>query len=159
MSVFDNYRPEQRPRLKKGLYRVEIIDAEETRSKKDAPMLVITIRPNVANARIKDFMVSTTNWFNATLTEFYECFGIEVGDENMAGWVGATGVVYLDEDGQYMRIKRYVKAGSDEEKSVDPWDGPLPERQTVRTISDAADPNEDDFPSSTSADDDDELPF
>ena len=53
MGNWDDYRREERERLKPGNYRVEIVSAEETESKKGNPMLVIGIRPNGSNITIQ----------------------------------------------------------------------------------------------------------
>jgi hypothetical protein len=154
MSVFSGYHHEERPALV-GDFRVEIVNAEEGLTKKTSvPMLTITVRPDSRNVQVKDYIVSGTDFFNATMTEFYNCFGIPEGDSEPRGWIGATGVVRFREDRenpQYSRISRYLAPESDAAKKVAPWSGPMPERQTINTLrktSDAASPE-----------DDDELPF
>ena len=67
MGNWDDYRREERERLKPGNYRVEIVSAEETESKKGNPMLVIGIRPNGSNITIKHYIVKN-DWFNRNMT-------------------------------------------------------------------------------------------
>lgn len=148
MGAFDNYRPEHQPRVSKGDYWVEIIDAKEDQTKKNHDdMIVIQVRLNKVNLRVRDYLVSTTEFFNAKLTSLMECFGIPTDNEQLRSWIGAIGVVRLTEDGEYMRISRYFHPQSEEAKRVGPWDGPIPNRMTVSSLperSDAASPEDDD---------------
>ncbi len=58
MGMFDNFVREEAPRLEPGDYRVEVTDVEETTSKTSGnAMLVITLRPNGSNIRVKHYIV------------------------------------------------------------------------------------------------------
>ena len=85
MGIFDDFVREEAPRLEPGDYRVEITDVEETVSKSSGnPMLVITVKPNNVNIRIKHYIVKN-EYFNRNLTEFYNSFNISFGDQNFLG--------------------------------------------------------------------------
>ena len=106
MGIFDDFVREEAPRLEPGDYRVEITDVEETVSKSSGnPMLVITVKPNNVNIRIKHYIVKN-EYFNRNLTEFYNSFNISFGDQNFLGWVGAVGAAKLVEElgGEVVKI-------------------------------------------------------
>lgn len=130
MGIFDDFVREEAPRLEPGDYRVEITDVEETVSKSSGnPMLVITVKPNNVNIRIKHYIVKN-EYFNRNLTEFYNSFNISFGDQNFLGWVGAVGAAKLVEDENgYMKIKRLIPL--ERQDNLPAWVGSVPVRQTV----------------------------
>lgn len=130
MGIFDDFVREEVPRLEPGDYRVEITDVEETVSKSSGnPMLVITVKPNNVNIRIKHYIVKN-EYFNRNLTEFYNSFNISFGDQNFLGWVGAVGAAKLVEDENgYMKIKRLIPL--ERQDNLPAWVGSVPVRQTV----------------------------
>ncbi len=130
MGIFDDFVREEVPRLEPGDYRVEITDVEETVSKSSGnPMLVITVKPNNVNIRIKHYIVKN-EYFNRNLTEFYNSFNIDFGDQNFLGWVGAVGAAKLVEDENgYMKIKRLIPL--ERQDNLPAWVGSVPVRQTV----------------------------
>lgn len=96
MGIFDDFVREEAPRLEPGDYRVEITDVEETVSKSSGnPMLVIHLRPNGTKIIINHYIVKN-EYFNRNMTELYDCFGIESGDKNVLGWIGAIGAAQAD---------------------------------------------------------------
>ena len=109
---------------------MEITDVEETVSKSSGnPMLVITVKPNNVNIRIKHYIVKN-EYFNRNLTEFYNSFNIDFGDQNFLGWVGAVGAAKLVEDENgYMKIKRLIPL--ERQDNLPAWVGSVPVRQTV----------------------------
>lgn len=151
MGMFDRYQYERAPKVEKGYYWVELCDYDTTPSKKGIPMITITVRLNkVPGMRIKDYIVQN-EYFNINVSRLCDCFGIEADDEKMQTWPGAIGVVLLKEDGDYMRIGRYIhREEVNTIEGLGAWEGPMPERQTISAIprSDAASPE-----------DDSELPF
>jgi hypothetical protein len=151
MSIFSTYHPEHTPRVANGDYLVEIVDFSDKPTKKGDPMLTVTVRLNKVNLRVSEYFVAGTEFFNAKLTRFYECFGIEVGDQNPRTWIGAVGAVALKEDGEYMRISRMYPKDHENAKKLE-WEGPMPERQTINSL-----PSGEVF--GGPAADDDELPF
>ena len=130
MGIFDDFVREEAPRLEPGDYRVEITDVEETVSKSSGnPMLVITVKPNNVNIRIKHYIVKN-EYFNRNLTELYNSFNIDFGDQNFLGWVGAVGAAKLVEDENgYMKIKRLIPL--ERQDNLPAWVGSVPVRQTV----------------------------
>lgn len=68
MGIFDNFVREEAPRLEPGDYRVEVTDVEETTSKTSGnAMLVITLRPNGSNIRVKHY-ICQNEYFNRNMT-------------------------------------------------------------------------------------------
>ena len=140
MGNWDDYKREERERLKPGNYRVEIVSAEETESKKGNPMLVIGIRPNGSNITIKHYIVKN-DWFNRNMTEFFDSFNIDDGDFTRATWVGAVGAAKLKEDDQgYLKVQYFLD--QDRAEKLPPWEGPIPDRQELvqlKEVEDAGD--------------------
>ena len=142
MGIFDNFVREEAPRLEPGAYRVVITDVEETTSRSSGnPMLIVHLQPNQSKVDIRHYIVKN-EYFNRNMTEFYDAFDIEFGDQNILGWVGATGAVKLAEDEQgYLKVKRLIPL--EKQDQLPPWIGPLPERQNVQAAEEVAD---DDLP-------------
>lgn len=144
MGIFDDFVREEAPRLEPGDYRVKITDVEETVSKSSGnPMLVIHLRPNGTKIIINHYIVKN-EYFNRNMTELYDCFGIESGDKNVLGWIGAIGAAKLieNEDG-YLRVKGLIKP--DKQKNLPPWEGKKPERQEITFLDENGEPD-DGFP-------------
>jgi hypothetical protein len=130
MSNWNDYQREEAPRIEAGDYRVEIVEAEESISKSSGnPMIVVTVKPNGGNIKIKHFIVKN-NYFNRNMTEFFDSFNIEEGDFNFLTWVGAVGAAKLKEDEQgYLKVAYFIK--KEKAQSLPEWIGDKPERQTV----------------------------
>lgn len=147
MSSWDDYVPEEATRLSPGDYRCEVVGVEETTSKSSGlPMIVITVKPNGSNIKIKQYIVKN-EYFNRNITSFFDSFGIERGDFNMLGWVGAVGAAKLKEDGDYLKVAWFLSPKQAEK--LPPWEGEVPERQTVTVIGDFTE----------ISDDEEDLPF
>ena len=75
------------------------------------------------------------------MTELYDCFGIESGDKNVLGWIGAIGAAKLieNEDG-YLRVKGLIKP--DKQKNLPPWEGKKPERQEITFLDENGEPDD-----------------
>lgn len=146
MSNWTDYVPEEAARLEPGDYRCEVVAAEETTSKSSgSPMIVITVKPNGSNIKVKQYIVKG-EYFNRNITSFFDSFGIERGDFNMLGWIGTVGAARFKEDGDYLKVAWFLSPQQAE--SLPPWKGPVPERQTVT-----------DFGDFSIVDGDDDLPF
>lgn len=130
MSNWDDYKREEAPRLEPGDYRVEIVDVEETTSKSSGnPMIVVTIKPNGSNIKIKHYIVKN-DYFNRNMTELFDSFNIDEGDFEFAGWIGAVGAAKLKEDENgYLRVAWFINR--DKADKLPEWMGEMPERQTV----------------------------
>lgn len=130
MSNWDDYKREEAPRLEPGDYRVEIVDVEETTSKASGnPMIVVTIRPNGSNIKIKHYIVKN-DWFNRNMTDLFDSFNIDEGDFNFVGWIGAVGAAKLKEDDNgYLEVAWFIN--KDKADKLPEWIGDMPERQSV----------------------------
>lgn len=139
MSNWDSYKREERPRLSPGDYRVEIVSVEEKESKAGNPMLVIGVRPNGSNITINHYIVKN-DWFNRNMTEFFDSFNIDDGDFTLPTWIGAVGAARLKEDDKgYLKVQYFIN--EDRAEKLPSWEGKLPERQELTTLTDM---NEDD---------------
>jgi hypothetical protein len=129
-----NYQREEQSRLSPGDYRVEIVDVQHTRSKTSGnEMLVITVKPNGSNIKIQYYIVRN-QYFNRNMTQFFDAFPqIKEGDFNFLGWVGCVGAARLKEDENgYLKVAWFLDAKRAEK--LPPWQGDVPERQTVTEI-------------------------
>ena len=141
MSNWDSYQREERPRLTPGDYRVEIVSAEEKKSKAGNPMLVIGIRPNGSNITINHYIVQGNEWTNMNLTEFFDSFNIDDGDFNLPPWIGAVGAARLKEDDKgYLKVQYFIN--KDRAEKLPPWEGKLPERQELTKLEPLEDESE-----------------
>lgn len=145
MSGFNDYQYEKSSRIEPGDYRVEIIAAEETTSKTSGKqMIVVTVKPNAGDVKIKHYTV-TGEYFNRNMSALFDSFGIEPGNFLFPTWIGAIGAARLKEDDQgYLKVAYFLSPKKAE--SLPSWDGEVPERQSVTTIA-------------PEKPDDDELPF
>lgn len=145
MSNWD-YTREESNRLSPGDYRVEIVDVQEAISKtSNNPMLVITVRPNGSNIKIQTYLVKNEH-FNRNATQFFDAFPqIQEGDFNILGWVGCVGAARLKEDENgYLKVAWFLDARRAEK--LPPWQGEMPERQTVTTLGGFTDIEDDELP-------------
>lgn len=142
MGFFDDYEVEESTRLEPGDYRVEVTNVEETVSKSSGkPMMVISLKPNQSNINVKYYIVRNDYW-KQNLTEFYDCFLIPRGDDNILTWIGAVGAAKLvEDDNGYLKVKRLLDQKRQEK--LPPWVGEVPKRQTLESIMEEADSEED----------------
>lgn len=127
-----NYKREESSNLGAGDYRFEVIGAEEQVSKSGKDMIVITLRPNGVTFFVKDYIVDG-EWFNKKMTSFFDSTGIEDGNFNFPTWVGAVGAARFKEDENgYLKVGYYMDKKRAEK--LPPWQGEMPERQTVTEI-------------------------
>lgn len=136
------YKREEADRLSAGDYRVVIVDAQEAVSKTSGnPMIVVTVRPNGSNIKIQNYIVRN-QYFNRNMTQFYDAFPqISEGDFNLLGWVGCVGAARLKEDENgYLKVAWFLDAKRAEK--LPPWQGEVPERQTVTALGDAEEVDE-----------------
>ncbi len=142
MGFFDDYEVEESTRLEPGDYRVEVTNVEEAVSKSSgAKMLVISLKPNQSNITVKYYIVRNDYW-KRNLTEFYDCFLIPRGDANILTWIGAVGAAKLvEDDNGYLKVKRLLDQKRQEK--LPPWVGEVPKRQTLESIMEEADSEED----------------
>jgi len=138
MSEWDDYKPEEAGNKCIGNHRCVIVDAEETTSKSSGlPMWVITVTPNGSKAKVKTYIVKN-EYFNRNMTAFFDSFGIERGDFNSLGWIGAMGAASFGEDDNgYLKVKWFLNEKQSE--NLPEWQGELPERQTISELPDGDD--------------------
>ena len=143
MSNWDDYKREEASRLEAGDYRVEIVDVEDTISKSSGnPMIVVTIKPNGSNIKIKHYIVKN-DYFNRNMTELFDSFNIDEGDFGFAGWIGAVGAAKLKEDENgYLKVAWFIK--KDKADKLPEWVGEMPERHSVTEFKEVN--TEDDLP-------------
>lgn len=132
-STWDDYRPEEAPKTEPGDYRCEVVDVEDTTSKSSGrPMLVITVKINGTNIKVKQYVVKN-EYFNRNITEFFDSFGIERGDFNILGWIGAVGAAkFVEDENGYLKVRWFLSP--DKAEKLPEWVGKTPERQTVTTF-------------------------
>lgn len=129
-----------------GKHRCVITAVEEAVSKTSGkPMIVVTVRPSGCKFTVKSYIVNNEN-FNKNMTSLFDAFpDIGEGNFNFIEWVGCVGAAMFKEDDQgYLKIGYWISY--DRASSLPPFEGDVPERQTVTTL------EEED-------DDDEELPF
>jgi|CZCB01.1.fsa_nt_gi hypothetical protein len=142
-----NYKREETPRAQAGDHRFEIVAAEAKVSQAGNDMIVITLKLNGYDVKVKHYIVHN-EYFNRNMTNFFDSVNIDDGDFNLPGWVGAVGAARFKEDDQgYLKVAYFIDKKRAEKLPA--WQGEMPERQTVTTLSDAKFEdvtNEDDLP-------------
>ncbi len=133
MSNWNDYKPVESENSGTGKRRCFVIAAEETTSKTSGlPMWVITVTPNGGRAKVKQYIVKN-EYFDENMTRFFDSFGIDRGDFNSLGWIGAVGAANFGEDENgYLKVIKFLTPKQAE--SISPWAGPLPERQTITAL-------------------------
>ena len=136
MSNWDDFQREDREESAKvtGRLRCVIVEAEETTSKASGlPMIVVTVKPSGCNFKVKNYIVKNEN-FNRNMTDFFDTFpSIGEGNFDFLTWVGAMGAANFGEDERgYLKIKWWVTA--DKANSLPPFEGDIPEQQSVSTL-------------------------
>lgn len=151
MNFWDNYKPERASRVEAGNYRCSVLDVEQGVSKSSGnDMFVITVGIANTNIKVKNYIVCN-EYFNRNMTAFFESFGIDEGDFETIGWIGACGAAKFEEDENgYLKVKWFLNPKQAE--SLPDWQGERPQRQSVTKIAAAA---SDGF----EAIDDDDYPF
>ena len=137
------YKREEASRLSAGDYRVAIVDAQNGISKTSSnPMITVTVQPNGSNIKIHSYIVKN-EYFNRNATQFFDAFPqIDEGDFNLLGWVGCVGAARLKEDENgYIKVAWFLDAKRAEK--LPPWQGEMPERQTVTALDGAEEVDED----------------
>ncbi|MDD3437615.1 MAG: hypothetical protein PHC64_10730 [Candidatus Gastranaerophilales bacterium] len=124
-----NYAREETPRAGAGDYRFEVINAVEDVSKSGKDMIVVSLKLNGTNITVKDYFVAG-EWFNRKVTQFFDSTNIEEGNFEFLTWIGAVGAARFKEDENgYLKVHYYLKP--EQAEKLPPWQGDMPERQTV----------------------------
>lgn len=147
MAWANDYKPEAGH--KEGDYRFEVTEAVEKTSKSSGKrMYEVSLKLNGSKITVKDYFVEGDSFCRKT-TQFFDATNIDRGDFNILTWAGAVGAAcFKKNDDGYLRVSYYIAVDTDREKKITPWQGEMPERQTVTSL--------DGLPE---ADDDTELPF
>lgn len=130
MKSWDDYKWEKPDTVEPGNYRCTIVNAEEKNSKSSGnPMIVIEIKVNGSNRKIMHYFPKNQH-FNGNMSRFFDSFDIEDGDFELLRWYGAMGACKIKEDENgYPKVAYFINQHS--AASLPPWDGILPERNTV----------------------------
>lgn len=149
MSNWSDYQREERENNTNitGKLRCVITAVEEAVSKSSGkPMIVVSVRPSGCRFSVKNYIVKNDK-FNRNMTDFFDSFpSIGEGNFDFLTWVGALGAANFGEDENgYLKVKWWITA--DRAASLPPFEGDIPEQQSVSTLTDME------------GEDDGELPF
>ena len=130
-----NYSHEEgKGTIAEGDRRCVIVNAEESVSKSSGnPMIIVTVRPSGSTAKVKSYIVKNDN-FNRNMTEFFAAFpAIEEGNLEFIEWIGALGAAKFGKDDKgYLKVKWFLSP--DKVENLPPFEGEVPERQTVTKL-------------------------
>jgi len=126
------YVREETTNVAAGDHRFEVVSAEEKTSKSGKRMIVVGLKPNGASFTVNDYFVEG-EYFNRNLTSFYDSTNIEEGNFNFPTWIGAVGAARFKEDENGF-LKRAYYLDTKRAEKLPPWQGDMPERQTVTEI-------------------------
>ena len=136
LSNWSDYQREERETNSNitGKLRCVVTSVEEAVSKTSGnPMIVVSVRPSGCRFTVKNYIVKNEH-FNRNMTDFFDAFP-SIGDGNFdfLTWVGAMGAANFGEDEKgYMKIKWWITA--DKAVNLPPFEGDVPEQQTVSTL-------------------------
>lgn len=114
--------------LPEGRYRVMIVGAEMAVSKSGNDMLVIKLLVSGTKKNLWNyitFLDDRPEITNRMLTQFFDSFGIEDGDFNLAGYVGKLGGCQVKHDDQGRAKVQYFLSKKQQE-SLPAWEGEKP---------------------------------
>jgi len=124
-----NYAREETERTGAGDYRFEVVSAEEKASSTKKNMIVVGLKPNGATFTVYDYFVEG-EYFNRKATQFFDATNVEDNNFDLLTWVGAVGAAHFKEDENgYLKVGYYLDKKRAEK--LPPWQGEMPERQTV----------------------------
>jgi len=118
-----------------GDHRVVIDSAEQAVSKNGNDMLVIKLRVSGYNSLLWHYIVfmdQRPEITNQKLTQFFDSFGIDDGNFNLASYVGKAGAAHvkIDENG-YSKVAWFIH--KDKQDKLPPWKGEIPAKQGIPT--------------------------
>lgn len=148
MSNWDDYKREEREPESRitGKQRCVITAVEEAVSKSSGnPMIVITVRPSGCRFTVRSWLVKNDS-FNKNATQFFDAFpDIGDGNFNFIEWVGAMGAAEFGEDERgYLKVKWWITP--ERAAKLPPFEGDVPERQKVSTLTEMEDADDGDLP-------------
>lgn len=135
-----NYTREERDAVDNskilGKQRCVITAVEEAVSKTSGnPMIVVSVRPSGCRFTVKTYIVKNER-FNRSMTDFFDAFpDVGEGNFNFLTWVGCLGAANFGEDDRgYLKVKWWLSPT--QAAALPPFDGDIPERQEVTTLTD-----------------------
>lgn len=129
-----NYEREEATRAGAGDYRFEVVSAEEKRSSTDKDMIVVGLKLNGTGIVVKDYLVQG-DFFKRKATQFFDATNVEEGNFDLLTWIGAVGAARFKEDEKgYLKVAFYLDKKQAEK--LPPWQGEMPQRQTVTSLGD-----------------------
>lgn len=119
--------------IPEGKHRVAIESAEMAVSSNGNDMLVIKMRVSGSSSHLWNyitFLDDRPEITNRMLTQFFDSFGIDDGDFNLAGYVGKTGACMVKHDDQDRAKVSYFIA-KNKQGDLPAWQGEIPEFKPV----------------------------
>ena len=122
------YKREERSfeEIPAGRYRVRIVNAEKAISKNSGnDMIVLQLEVSGYQSLLWNYIVflpDRPEITNRMLTQFFDAFGIEEGNFNLATYIGKAGAAQIkhDEDGR-AKLHYFLKKGSQAEQDLPPF--------------------------------------
>lgn len=128
-----------------GDHRVVIDSAEQAVSRNGNDMLVIKMRVSGYQSMLWNYIVfmdDKPEITNQKLTQFFDSFGIEDGNFNLASYQGRAGAVRVKIDDQgYPKVAWFIN--KNKQDKLPPWKGEIPAPAGFK-VDDS--PDGDDFP-------------
>ena len=149
LSIWSDFQREEKERESAvtGKHRVVITEATEGVTGENSknpgtPMIIVKLRPSGRRFSVAHRIVKN-DWFNRNMTQFFDAFPeIPFGDFTFLSWVGCEGAAMFKQDERgYTQVAYFLAP----ERAADlpPFEGDKPERQTVTSLEDDADPDGD----------------
>lgn len=122
------YKREERSfeEIPAGRYRVRIVNAEKAVSKNSGnDMIVLQLEVSGYQSLLWNYIVflpDRPEITNRMLTQFFDSFGIEEGNFNLATYIGKAGAAQIkhDEEGR-AKLHYFLKKGSQAEQDLPPF--------------------------------------
>lgn len=119
-----NYQVEEQQfdKVPVGDIRVRVKEAKIENSKSGNEMLHLELDVSGTTAILHHYIVflpDNPQITNRKLTEFFDSFGINRGDFNLANYKGKVGACRTKEDGEYVRVHFFL--APDKAKSLPQW--------------------------------------
>ena len=122
------YKREERSfeEIPAGRYRVRIVNAEKAISKNSGnDMIVLQLEVSGYQSLLWSYIVflpDRPEITNRMLTQFFDAFGIEEGNFNIATYIGKAGAAQIkhDEEGR-AKLHYFLKKGSQAEQDLPPF--------------------------------------
>ena len=111
-------------KIPEGVLRIRIGEVEKTTSKSGNEMLKFQFDVSGYNSKLFHYIVflpDRPEITNRNLTQFFDSFAdIPDGNFNFMEWVGKVGAANVEHDGDFVRIKSFIKKSA--QKELPPWE-------------------------------------